>query len=68
MSTRSPGRVGAVPHPVHGIYLGATPDATLRWARLRVALSAGDGLDVGPGQLTVTVTAPCAALWIDAAG
>lgn len=33
-----------------------------------VALAAGDGLDVGPGQLTVTVTAPCAALWIDAAG
>lgn len=32
-----------------------------------VALSAGDGLDVGPGQLTVTASAPCAALWIDAA-
>jgi hypothetical protein len=33
-----------------------------------VELSAGDGLDVGPGQLTVTASAPCAALWIDAAG
>lgn len=30
-------------------------------------LSAGDGLDVEPGELTVTASTDCAVLWIDAA-
>ncbi|MGV3625356.1 MAG: hypothetical protein ACO1OB_31385, partial [Archangium sp.] len=31
-----------------------------------VKMSAGDGLDVEPGELTVTASTDCAVLWIDA--